>query len=160
VRVLHVRTAAHHATDGAVGHFLPRTSLELVVGVIALFSGNASTALGLGRTSHSPISSDAGMLWNAFSPMGLAFLSSTCVAMRVMGVRFALSPLSVCQTRKPIGKFPFNPSKALLWTTKPFRYLAFQCSRKASKFGALTYFSVLNIATVAVGSSRAMRVRN
>ena len=78
----------------------------------------------------------------------------------MIGVRGAPSTLFVLQMRKPIGKSPFSPSNALLWTMNPLRYSAFQNERNSLKFGALMYFNFENTATVAFGISLAMRKMN
>jgi hypothetical protein len=95
--------------------------------------------------------------------MGFAFLSITSTNTSVKYFSSLFAPMKVIlvfQTKKPIGKSPFNPSKALLWVTNPSKYFTFQASLNFSKLGAFTYFNLLNIASVAVGISLASRTKN
>ena len=113
--------------------------------------------LAFGRSTHFVNNCSAGELEKTFSPIGFVALSKTSVlTSRTISLGFSV----VFQTRNPIGKLPFNPSNALLCTTKPPKYFANQFCLNSSKFGATTYFRVLNIATVACGISRFIRAKN
>ena len=140
-------------------HLVPLKSLVEVAGVITFLSGITSCTLVFGRWIQSVNNGMSDVLKNKFSPIGVAFLSKTSVSIWTIWFRIFAYWL-VSHTRNPIGKFPFNPSNALLWTTKPPRYFAFQFSRNFASVGELTCFNVLNIASVAFGISMATRTMN